>query len=380
MKVIQTVSYISVESSGPSYSVPGLCRGLKANGVDVELHTREPATGICLDYPLHVYANGKWGAFLERSPAMALGLKKACRGADIIQANGVWMLPHVYPAWAKKHTGCKLVTAPRGTFAEWSLRRSWWKKKLFGYAFQYAALHKTDMWHATCEKEYQEIRAVGYRQPVAIVPIGMDVPDIEPRNTLNTRNSEECKRKVVFFGRLHKVKGVDRLVRAWERVAQDGWELVIAGPDCGMLKELKGIVAERMLSHVSFVGEINGPAKYEFLAGADIYVLPSDTENFGVTVAEALASGTPVIASQGTPWQGLERERCGYWVPIGIEPLAMALEELMSMRDKDRMAMGARGREWIRRDFSWKGIGAKMKAAYEWLLGNGDRPEWVRIE
>ena len=134
------------------------------------------------------------------------------------------------------------------------------------------------------------------------------------------------------------------------------------------------------MPRVSFVGEINGPAKYEFLANADIYVLPSDTENFGVTVAEALVSGTPVIASQGTPWQGLDRERSGRWVPIGVEPLAAALDELMSMSEEERAAMGARGREWIRRDFSWKGIGVKMKAAYEWLLGQGEKPEYVRVD
>lgn len=378
MKVIQTVSYISVESSGPSYSVPGLCRGLKANGVNVELHTREPSSGADFDYPLYIYPNGRWGAFLERSPAMAAGLKKACRAADIIQANGVWMLPHAYPAWAKKGTGCKLVTAPRGTFAQWSLRRSWWKKKLSGLVFQYAALRQTDMWHATCEKEYEEIRTLGYQQPVAIVPIGMEVPEIPPPSTLNMRNTEG--KKIVFFGRLHKVKGVDRLLLAWYRVARDGWELVIAGPDCGMLEDLKGIVANMKLPNVSFVGEINGLAKYEFLAMADIYVLPSDTENFGVTVAEALASGTPVIASQGTPWRGLEREHCGHWVPIGVEPLAVALEEMMAMSNAERAAMGVRGREWIRRDFSWKGIGAKMKAAYEWLLGEGEKPEWVVVE
>ena len=235
------------------------------------------------------------------------------------------------------------------------------------------------MWHATSEKEYHEIRAAGYRQPVALVPIGMDLPDVT-RSRVERVDRVEGNRKVVFFGRLHKVKGVDRLVRAWEQVVRDGWELVIAGPDCGMLEELKSIVAERKLPRVSFVGEINGHAKYAFLADADIYVLPSDTENFGITVAESLASGTPVIASQGTPWEGLEREKCGRWVPIGVEPLAAALKELMAMSDAERAAMGARGREWIRRDFAWEGIGAKMKAAYEWLLGQGPKPDCVVLD
>jgi glycosyltransferase involved in cell wall biosynthesis len=315
------------------------------------------------------------------------GLIEDLPESDIVHTNGLWMLPTVYPAWAirkiRRYGGdcrTKLVISSRGALAPWALRKGWLKKKIFGLVFQNRVLRNADMFHATSEKEYHEIRAAGYWQPVALVPIGMDLPKFENFNAEKQRGGEaERLRKMVFFGRLHKVKGVGRLVRAWEEVAREGWELVIAGPDCGMLEELKLIVAERKLPRVSFVGEINGQAKYEFLANADIYVLPSDTENFGVTVAEALVSGTPVIASQGTPWQGLERERCGRWVPIGVEPLAAALKEMMSMSDEERATMGARGREWIRRDFSWKGIGAKMKAAYEWLLApeKVEKPEFV---
>lgn len=380
LKVIQVVPSIGEESSGPSYSVPALCKGLQDARCDVSLYftgTLPERKFLCpvTAYPVSRFPHPRFG----RSPKMLSALSVAAKTADIIHNNSFWMFPNVYPFRAIKKSGnssCKLVNAPRGTLAKWSLKHHWFQKKLFGsFGGQYAAMSATDMWHATCEKEYEEIRGLGYKQPVAIVPIGIDLPEIET----HVKEDAGRTRKVVFFGRLHKVKGVDRLVCAWEQVVREGWELVIAGPDCGMLETLKGIVAERKLPRVSFVGEINGPAKYEFLAGGDIYVLPSDTENFGVTVAEALASGTPVIASQGTPWQGLERERCGRWVPIGVEPLTAALKELMVMSDEERTAMGTRGREWMARDFSWKGIGAKMKAAYEWLLGQGDRPEWVRM-
>ncbi len=385
MKIIQIVPSISTESSGPSYSVPGLCHGLTSVGCDVSLMFLDdvPPQLSKAPYQVITYPRRELGLKnLGRSPAMFSGLMEAAHTAEIIHNNSLWMMPNVYPSWVvrllrhrKENPHLKLVTAPRGTLAPWSLAKGRLKKRIFGALFQYPALRLTDMFHATSEKEYEEIRDQGYKQPVAIVPIGMDVPEVES----HVKEDVGRVRKVVFFGRLHKVKGVDRLVRAWEEVAQGGWELVIAGPDCGMLEVLKRIVAEGDVPRVSFVGEINGPAKYDFLAGGDIYVLPSDTENFGVTVAEALASGTPVIASQGTPWQGLERKRCGRWVPIGVEPLVAALKEMMAASDEDRAAMGARGREWIRRDFSWKGIGAQMKSAYEWLLGQGDRPEWVRM-
>ena len=388
MKVLQVVPSISAESSGPSYSVPALCQGLASVGCDVSLHFLDAVPSQLANVPYQVtsYPRRELGLRnLGRSPAMFSGLMGVACKAEIIHNNSLWMMPNVYPSWVVRrlrqregNPHLKLVTAPRGTLASWSLAKGKWKKRIFGVLFQYPALRLTDMFHATSDKEYAEIRAAGYRQPVAIVPIGMDVPEVESHE----KEDVGRVRKMVFFGRLHKVKGVDRLVRAWGEAVRDGWELVIAGPDCGMLEELKGIVAEKKLPRVSFVGEINGHAKYEFLAGGDVYVLPSDTENFGVTVAEALASGTPVIASQGTPWQGLEKERCGRWVPIGVEPLAAALKEMMAMSDEERAAMGARGREWIRRDFSWKGIGAQMKAAYEWLLApeKVEKPEWVRVE
>ena len=391
MKVIQIVPSVAAEASGPSYSVPALCQGLTSAGCEVSLHFLDDVPSQLAQVPYQVtsYPRRELGLKnLGRSPAMWTGLMEAARTADIIHNNSLWMMPNVYPSWVVRrlrrrnvNSRVKLVTAPRGTLASWSLAKGKWKKRIFGALLQYPALRLTDMFHATSEKEYEEIRALGYRQPVAIVPIGMEVPDVDVFNAeaQRRRGTEARRKRIVFFGRLHKVKGVDRLVRAWERVARDGWELVIAGPDCGMLEELKEIVAERKLPRVSFVGVINGHAKYEFLADADIYVLPSDTENFGVTAAEALASGTPVIASQGTPWQGIEREKCGRWVPIGVEPLVMALDELMSTSDEERVAMGARGREWMGRDFSWKGIGAKMKATYEWLLGKGEKPEWVRV-
>ena len=439
MKVIQVVPSIGREAAGPSYSVPGMCRGLHENGVDVTLHLRKLGEISHTDYKVVTYP---WYPYLQGvayCPEMYKGLKKACLDADVIHSNALWMMPCVYPLWACKGTKCKLVVAPRGSLATWSLKKGWLKKKVFGWLLQNAVLRHADMFHATCEKEYEEIRAQGYKQPVAIVPIGMDLPELEkkPQNTeeyapehnvlgntqkgccaqddaaspqfkvkssqfavgdnvLGTQNSAYAPvarpseilrttthlKRIVFFGRVHKVKAVDNLVKAWGALYADlpDWELVIAGPDCGAKAELDAIIAEEDIPRVRFTGEINGQAKYDFLTDADIYVLPSHTENFGITVAEALACGTPTVASQGTPWEGLETEKCGKWVPIGVEPLVIALRELTSLTDEERVAMGQRGIEWIRRDFSWEGIGAKMKAAYAWLLGQGEKPNFVRVD
>ncbi len=205
-----------MEAAGPSYSVPGLCGGLKVVGVDVCLHAqmRDGANNFPFDHVAYPYLRSR--CLPGENPLMREGLKRACKDADILHANSLWNMPSVYPAWAVKGTKCKLVVAPRGTLANWALHKGYWKKKIFGWLFQNQVLRHADMFHATSEKEYEEIRKQGYRQPVAIVPIGMDLPEVESR----VREDVERIREVVFFGRLHKVKGVDRLVRAWGEVAQ----------------------------------------------------------------------------------------------------------------------------------------------------------------
>ena len=216
MKVIQVANCVFFESDGAGYSVLGLCQGLHEDGVDVELH----ALGVrslfkkLPEYPYYGYRSRKrfglpWD--VGSSPEMLSGLCSAALRGDIMHTNGLWSFSNVYPVKAVSGSRCKLVVSPHGTLARWALRKGYWKKKVFGWLFQNEVLRRADMFHATSEKEYGEIRAAGYRQPVAIVPIGMILPEIES----HVKEDAWRMRRVVFFGRLHKVKGVDRLVRAW---------------------------------------------------------------------------------------------------------------------------------------------------------------------
>jgi glycosyltransferase involved in cell wall biosynthesis len=98
-----------------------------------------------------------------------------------------------------------------------------------------------------------------------------------------------------------------------------------------------------------------------------------------MTVAESLASGTPVIATRATPWSGLERERCGFWVELGVEPLMQAMREATCLDRAELLRLGARGRAWMERDFSWNSAAREMAAVYHWLRAGGPAPASVRI-
>lgn len=373
MRIIQVVPSIALESSGPSYSVPGLCGALAEQGGDVELHVLDPVSELkrnytVVTYPRHTFPHPALG----RSPEMLLGLKRACRSADIIHSNSLWMMPNIYPEIAARGTRCKLITMPRGTLSEWALQRSKWKKSIVSLLGQSRALAKTDMFVATCNEECREIRAYGLKQPIAVIPNGIEVDDVPPKG--------RKERRLVFLSRIHPTKGIDLLLRVWKSLQSDfpDWSLSIVGPDqhayAQSLKELSvGLGCER----VSFVGELNGRHKIDYLASSAVMVLPTHSENFGMVVAEALAAGIPVICSHGAPWKGLVEKQCGWWVPLSENDFAETMRISMRMPLNELSAMGGRGYEWMKSDFSWPAIGRQMMNAYEWLLKAGPRPGCV---
>ncbi len=106
-------------------------------------------------------------------------------------------------------------------------------------------------------------------------------------------------------------------------------------------------------------------------------MLPTHSENFGLAVAEALASGVPVIVSKGAPWGEVVREYCGWWIDIGVDPLVRSLRYELSTSELELSEMGRRGRAWMLREYSWEDVGRKMAAAYEWTLGGGARPDFI---
>lgn len=375
MRVVVTVPSIHNESAGPSYTVPALCQGLARNGASVSLHLLGKVPNERRDYEVASYGSRKFPVrSLWRSPGMLQALKDAAKHSEIIHCNGIWMRPTVYPAIAKRGTKCKLVFCPRGGLSETALKRSKIKKFLMGhFGGQYMALRETNMFHAASMKELQEIRALGYTQPIALVPNGIDVPDIVHKPFVST------SRKIAFFGRIHETKAVDHLVAAWGNVADNfpDWSLEIAGPDCGAVTMLKKMIAERNIPRVSFVGELHGIDKYRFLASADLYVLPSLTENFGITIAEALACGTPVIASYGCPWERLVEKGCGWWIDIGVDALTAQLETTLKFSPEVLRGMGEKGRQWMASEYLWDGIAKKMLSAYNWLCHGGIKPECV---
>lgn len=233
---------------------------------------------------------------------------------------------------------------------------------------QRPAVRAAACFHATSESEYADIRRLGFRQPVAVIPNGIDIPALVPK-------SEGAQRTLLFLGRLHRVKGVTSLLEAWAALQHrfSDWRLRIVGNTSaqngsnGYDDELRRVAHALRLHRVSFEGPLYGDAKFAAYRDADLYVLPSLSENFAVTVAESLAVGTPAVVSKGAPWSGLPRQGAGWWVDIGSAPLAAALADAMSLPRDRLVAMGVSGRDWMAREFGWPSLAEKMVCVYDWL-------------
>lgn len=375
MKILQIVPRIDQEAAGPSYSVPRLCQALAERGHEVEVSciaARESIPGVRLD--LHP----RWPIFtrFEVSTSLARALRRKAEEVDIIHNHSLWSMVNVASGFVVPGCRARLVTSPRGTLSPWALSRTRHLKRLLK-PLQWRVLERADLLHATSEQELADIRAQGLRAPVAVIPNGIDVPVHLPARDAGER------RRVLFLGRIHPMKCIDRLLEAWQAVQtlHIDWELVIVGPgDEAYMRLLEGVAKGKGLQRVRFAGPVYGQEKSLAYRNADVLVLPSHSENFGMVVAEALAHGCPVIASKGTPWDGLEREGCGWWVAHEVETLAATLDATMRLPRIQLQVMGSRGRAWMQRAFSWESIAERMEAAYGWLLsdGKGQQPFCIR--
>jgi glycosyltransferase involved in cell wall biosynthesis len=290
--------------------------------------------------------------------------------------HGLWMMPNVYPGWAVRGTNCPLVMSPRGMLDPWAL--SWKKRRkvLFGRTLQDPVINRVDCFHATSSAEADGIRTTGAEAPIAIIPIGVDLPVIG-------RRAARTDRLAIYLGRLHPVKNVEGLLRAWAQTEtrHPDWNLTIAGPgEVDYVAGLKTLARDLRVQRVAFRGATHGTDKAALLSSADLLVLPTFSESFGVIVAEALSYSIPVVATEGAPWSVLNEVECGWWIPNTLESLTATLNEALSLPESDLRAMGARGRSLVERDYSWNEIGRSMTSVYRWLRSGGDRPNCVRLD
>lgn len=296
------------------------------------------------------------------APELLRLLPSGVAWCDVVHLNAVYNFT-TFPALIAARAARKpVVWSARGALTRWKETRRPQAKAVWERACRVLAPGRTTL-HVTSEAEEKQARARMPGMRTAIIPNGVEVPAEAPR----PEPSDTLR--VLYLGRLHPIKGLSNLVVACGLLHDRGARFTMTlagGGDAEFTAELRREVDARALhGRVSFVGEVPPRDKGRLFAAADLFVMPSFTENFGLAIAEALAHGVPVIAGKGTPWEGLVTHDAGLWVPNDAESLAGAVT---AMTTRPLVEMGARGRAWMEREFGWGRVAADMTALYERLL------------
>ena len=393
MRVGFLVSSVSREAGGLFQSVRGLARAVMSEDVNasafgisdpnsaLDVLNWQPASVRTFETQFRA-----WGYSNQLVPALVAA------DLDILSTHGLWKYCSVASRRWHGRTARPYIVHPHGMLEPWALQNAGLKKRIAALLYENQHLRGAACFRALCEPEAQSIRAYGMRNPICVIPNGVDLPTRFQDSGFGVQDSELMRfaggRKVLLYlGRLHPKKNLANLIRAWKqalnsgRSSREGWAVAIAGWDqAGYERELKKLTSDYGLSaSIRFLGPLFGQNKDAVFHACDAFVLPSLSEGLPMTVLEAWAHAKPVLI---TPECNLpEGFVAGAALQIGTEPeeIVTGLKQLSEMSDGDRRAMGDRGRTLVATKFSWPRIGEQMRSVYDWMLGGGPTPQTVRL-
>jgi poly(glycerol-phosphate) alpha-glucosyltransferase len=382
MRVGFLVSSVSREAGGMFQSVRGLAKAIASTNADarvfgirdehsaVDLHEWEPLSVQTFRPRLRA-----WGYSNQLVPAILNA------DLDILSVHGLWKYSSLASLRWHQRSRRPYVVHPHGMLEPWALRNAHWKKRMAAALYENQHLRGAACLRALSEAEARSIRGYGLRNPIYVIPNGIDLPELSEGEA---KSQSKGRKTLLYVGRLHRKKNLTNLIQAWNQTFgsqgcnNDSWVLAIAGWDQGGYeKELKQIAAG---GSVVFLGPQFGSKKSECYRRCDAFILPSLSEGLPMSVLEAWSYAKPVLmTSECNLPEGFSANAA---VRIGFSPdeIASGLKTLVEMSDADRATMGTRGRALVIASFSWPRIGEEMRKVYEWVLDGGGPPETIRLD
>ena len=353
MKVLHVAPsfYPATFWGGPIWSTKAICDGIASRaGFSVKVLTTDAAgpathqrvTPVALPYKVTFHRRLSGHSF---APAMLAALPNAIASADVVHLTGVYNAPTLPTFVLCKLIGKPLIWSPRGALQatrEWHDTPKRRAKLLFERALCRAAPANLVM-HVTAQREAEMGRLSFPTVAISTIPNAVAIPQVE-----QGRPRDGQKLRLMYMGRLHPKKGLNVLFDALQQLPPD-FTLDVYGSGHATDEAHLLADAERLAGRVRFMGLLADDQKANAFARADLFVLPSHSENFGIVVAEALAHAVPVLTTQATPWQGLDAKECGRCVALSADNLA---EAITGLRCVDLRAAGARGRAWMCETFA----------------------------
>jgi glycosyltransferase involved in cell wall biosynthesis len=312
--------------------------------------------------------------FIYYSPAMRRQAPQLVRDADVIHGHGLYVGTNYIFGRESRRQGKPLVYHVHGMFEPYILQRSKWKKHLVHWFFENKNFREVRLWRALTAKEADQIRACGIKQPIVIAPNGLNPGDFSkpmaggsPIVISADQTLRKTALRLLFLGRIHPKKGFDLLLAAWAKLSPltRDWELVIAGPDeQGHRAQVQALAGSLGLQdRIIFTGSITGQAKKNLLYSSDLFVLPSYSEGFSMSLLEAMACGLPVIATRACNFPDISRNHAGWECESVMDSLAETLKTALQASEAERRERGRNGRRLVETSYAWPTIIKQLEQA-----------------
>lgn len=377
MKIAHFITSIDLSTGGPARSVTHLIKKITSNSkIEISLITKKSSNPI-----ISSFNNQSPVLFFNRRQDLKIILNSLIKNkVEIFHGHGIWQYTvHKMAVFSRKNNIPYIIT-PRGMLEPWSLTQKKYRKKIAMLLYQKKDLEKATVIHVTAKSEKIQIRNLGFKNPIAVIPNGVNLdkfPSSYPTKSISPK-------KILFLSRLHKKKGIENLIEAWKLIdikIKESWliEIVGNGEEKYIISLKESIIKENLNEQIVIRDPVYGIEKINLFREANLFVLPTYSENFGVVIAEALASFTPVITTKGTPWEDLETYKCGWWIEIGTTALRKTLEEAL-LKDSDELkVMSLNGRKLIENKYSMDSVSRDMIHLYDWMQNKENKPNFVNI-
>ena len=367
-----------------------MARAVAGLGHGVSIYTTNQDGPVELDVPVdqQVFKDGvkiryfpiQHPRFWGFSIPLAQALRKAIRKYDIVHIHSLYLFHNMAAAHYCRKYNVPYLIRPHGTLDPFLYKRHRLRKSVTEFLFERRNIKYAAAIHFTTEEEKNLAKPYIFQTPGIVVPHGLDLSEYESlpeRGTFRTRYPEiDGKKIVLFFGRLNFKKGLDILVRAFARVTlkRNDVHLVLTGPDNERFGDKIRIwLSEQgILDRTTFTGMLLGEDKLAVLRDADIFVLPSYTENFGISVVEAMACGVPVVISDKVNiWHEVAAGRAGQVASCNSDRFAEMISDLLDNPETAKQ-MGENGKALVIERFQWPKVALAMEEAYS-LIVSGNR-------
>lgn len=307
---------------------------------------------------------------------------------DVVHQHGIWTGTSCATHKFRQKDKIPTIISPHGALNHWALNLSPWKKKIALAFYERNNLTQASCLHATSETEIADFRNFGLKNPIAYIANGIHEKYLSVEGNaegFRMQYSISSGRRILFYlSRITPKKGILMLIEAIDTIrnAFSDWQLIIAGIDEYNHKaDVQSLINYLKLEdRIKIIGPLFDQAKADAFAAAELFILPSYSEGFPMVVLDSLAAGVPVITTKASTWSDLQTYNCGWWTDISVQSIAVALREAVSISTEDLYQIGKNGKSLILSKYSWTQLAQKTIRLYDWLLEQGDKPDFVILD